>query len=112
MRLKACPFCGGKAHLMQMGFPHWVYCEDCGAKVQGRTDNGIDSMRAWNRRADEKPRHKCGECKYLNMDDKTHAVGYPCGRPDHNWRTRTAHLKYKTTQACKAFEARERGESV
>lgn len=48
--LKPCPFCGGKAKLMDMGFPHWVYCENCGAKVHGRTFYEEDSVEAWNRR--------------------------------------------------------------
>ena len=52
-KLKPCPFCGGKAHIMDMGYPHWIYCEDCGAKVRGRGfgDEGVEeSIKAWNRR--------------------------------------------------------------
>ena len=50
--LKPCPFCGGKAHVMDMGFPHWIYCEDCGAKVHGRVIGDEEaSIKAWNRRA-------------------------------------------------------------
>ena len=45
-----CPFCGGKAHIMKMGFPHWIYCEDCGARVHGGTCEEKDSIKAWNRR--------------------------------------------------------------
>lgn len=52
--LKPCPFCGGKAHVMMMGYPHWVYCGDCGAKVHGKVvgaDGVQESIKAWNRRA-------------------------------------------------------------
>lgn len=48
--LKVCPFCGGEAKVMDMGYPHWVYCKNCGAKVHGRTTDEKDSIKAWNRR--------------------------------------------------------------
>lgn len=53
-RLKQCPFCGGTAHIMKMGYPHWVYCESCGAKVHGgvigEEEGEAASITAWNRR--------------------------------------------------------------
>lgn len=56
--LKPCPFCGGEARLMNMGYPHWVYCTQCGAKVHGRVigekEGEKASIDAWNRRADER----------------------------------------------------------
>ena len=55
MRLKPCPFCGGKARVMKMGFPHWIYCEECGAKIHAGTTDERDSMRAWNKRAITEP---------------------------------------------------------
>ena len=53
-QLKPCPFCGGKAHLMDMGYPHWIYCENCGAKVHGGVVGNVQaSIDAWNRRTSE-----------------------------------------------------------
>lgn len=53
-RLKPCPYCGGRAHIMKMGYPHWVYCESCGAKVHGgvigEEEGEAASIIAWNRR--------------------------------------------------------------
>ena len=60
-QLKACPFCGGKACLEDMGWPHHVYCTECGARVTGigyYTDGERDAADKWNRRApsgEEKP---------------------------------------------------------
>lgn len=52
--LKPCPFCGGKAKIMKMGYPHWIYCLDCGARVHGRVvgekEGEEASIKAWNRR--------------------------------------------------------------
>ena len=49
--LKTCPFCGGEAKIMDLGYPHWVYCENCGAKVHGGTHDEKDSVEAWNRQS-------------------------------------------------------------
>lgn len=68
-KLKKCPFCGGTAHIMKMGFPHWVYCEECGAKVQGRTFEEKDSVAAWNKRADEITEEQVAE--YLDARNLT-----------------------------------------
>lgn len=54
VQLKPCPFCGGKAQIMSMGLPHWIYCEDCGARVHGgiigERESVLASVKAWNRR--------------------------------------------------------------
>lgn len=42
--------------MMKMGYPHWVYCLNCGAKVHGRKygeDGEKASAEAWNRRVME-----------------------------------------------------------
>ena len=56
-KLKPCPFCGGKAEIMKMGYPHWIYCLKCGARVHGYVTetktNEKASIEAWNRRADD-----------------------------------------------------------
>lgn len=75
-KLKPCPFCGGKAKLMDMGFPHWVYCEDCGAKLHGRTFCENDSIDLWNRRAIG----TCKDCKYSYMGN--YFRGYACSYND------------------------------
>ena len=54
-KLKPCPFCGSKEiHVMDMGYPHWIYCMKCGAKVHGGTCSAKESIEAWNRRAEPK----------------------------------------------------------
>lgn len=55
-KMKPCPFCGGEAEIMKMGYPHWIYCLKCGARVHGRvtgTKAGEKaSIEAWNMRAE------------------------------------------------------------
>ena len=53
--LKPCPFCGGKAKLEDMGYPHHVYCTGCGARVQGKgfaEEGEKDAIETWNKRVD------------------------------------------------------------
>lgn len=61
--LKPCPFCGGEAHQMKMGWPHRVYCEDCGAMVTGKGfvwEGETDAAVRWNARAER-------TCEMLRM---------------------------------------------
>lgn len=51
IELKPCPFCGGKAEVEENeGYPEWIYCTSCGAKVRGKSYGIKDSTDAWNRR--------------------------------------------------------------
>lgn len=53
-KLLPCPFCGGEARQMDMGYPHWVFCTQCGARIHGRVVGEIDGVKAsadaWNKR--------------------------------------------------------------
>ena len=52
-RLKPCPFCGGKAKLEKMGYPHHVFCTSCYARVTGHglaEEGEQDAIRHWNMR--------------------------------------------------------------
>lgn len=72
--LRPCPFCGGKAHIMNMGYPHWIYCESCGAKVHGGVageEGEAASIRAWNRRVEQRRGH------WIGIDDEPCTV-YEC----------------------------------
>ncbi len=59
-KLKPCPFCGGKAILLDASYPYWVVCDDCGARVRGHRgvgDEGIKaSIEAWNKRSKKRRR--------------------------------------------------------
>lgn len=65
-KLKPCPFCGGKAHIMKMGYPHWIFCEECGAKIHGgvvgEAEGEKASAEAWNKRQPQIV--WCKDCKY------------------------------------------------
>lgn len=67
-KLKPCPFCGGEAKIMKMGYPHWVYCLQCGAKVHGGTISEKDSIKAWNRRAERNEESFCTHCKTKDVE--------------------------------------------
>ena len=52
-QLLPCPFCGG-VPIILFGYPHWVQCENCGAKVPSfalEEEAGLkECVAAWNRR--------------------------------------------------------------
>ena len=52
--LLPCPFCGGRPRMDQKGFPIWITCTVCGAKVHGQEDGipgAFASVNIWNARA-------------------------------------------------------------
>ena len=68
--LKPCPFCGGRAHLEQMGWPHHVFCTHCGAKTTSALyaeDGEQAAIAKWNRRAPDVIR--CRDCKFFEVRD-------------------------------------------
>ena len=63
--LRPCPFCGGNAQLSEFGWPHSVYCIECGAKVASTLcfEKGkADATKKWNQRVYER------NIKYGNID--------------------------------------------
>lgn len=58
IELKPCPFCGGKAKLIYIGFMSVVKCQKCGAfgevvpDYYEQGDGKTEAIEAWNRRAD------------------------------------------------------------
>lgn len=63
--LKPCPFCGGEACLMNMGWPHWVWCSECGARVQSTKyaeEGDAEVAEKWNRRI-------APEARVLTLDE-------------------------------------------
>lgn len=51
IKLKPCPFCGGKAEYMRGDRYKWVHCTSCLATT-GNYYTVKDAAQAWNRRAD------------------------------------------------------------
>ena len=47
--------------------------------------------------------NRCRDCKWLNTDSHR-SIGYECTHPTKEFRTSTAHFKYKHNKACKLYE--------
>lgn len=53
---------------------------------------------------------KCADCKWLNTDKK-HSIGYECESPVFHNRRGVAHIKPKSTPACKrGFEEKDKAD--
>ena len=51
LRLKSCPFCGGKAERRKTSHSHYIQCIECLAQSRHFRKNGrIESVAAWNNR--------------------------------------------------------------
>ena len=57
-----CPSCGGKSRLEDMGWPHHVYCTECGMRTVSTKwgeDGEKEAIKKWNTR----PAPPIGRCK-------------------------------------------------
>ena len=52
IKLKPCPFCGGKAEIIKTYSTIWVKCLDCHASTTCRPTEA-EAAKIWNRRAGE-----------------------------------------------------------
>lgn len=70
-----CPSCGGKSRLEDMGWPHHVYCTECGMRTVSTKwggDGEKEAIKKWNTRP-VPPIGRCGECVFsreLTKDDQ------------------------------------------
>lgn len=88
--LNCCPFCGGKAKLEDMGFPHHVFCTECGARVTGQgfaEDGEKDAILKWNRRIETV---RCKDCEHRPVKDDDEWLTFPdyvcpCQNPDDSY---------------------------
>ena len=49
--LKACPFCGGNAEILNYSATEWlVHCPVCGGMVERWRETKKDAIEQWNRR--------------------------------------------------------------
>ena len=81
VELRPCPFCGGKAELEDLGWPHHVYCTACGARVTSilyDEEGDQEAIEKWNRR-DELKMYKIGPFYVLPQD----ILKYPMALSDH-----------------------------
>ena len=57
-----CPSCGGESRLEDMGWPHHVYCTECGMRTvstKSGEDGEKEAIKKWNTR----PAPPIGRCK-------------------------------------------------
>ena len=95
-----CPSCGGESRLEDMGWPHHVYCTECGmrsASAKWGEDGEKEAIKKWNTRP-VPPIGRCGECKWYECGKEW----YPhCNHPDGLANS------VRTTDFCCCFEPKE-----
>ena len=87
--LKPCPFCGGKAAVVESSPVYLAYrvrCKRCGAET-GMYTTAIKAVRCWNTRAERTCRNadrtgiagrfECSECGWVEADEPIYCGG--CG---------------------------------
>lgn len=68
-----CPSCGGESRLEDMGWPHHVYCTECGmrsASAKWGEDGEKEVIKKWNTRP-APPVGRCKDClRYLPISKR------------------------------------------
>lgn len=75
---------------------NWYQMSDADKELMELTIKRLDEKRHYD---------KCGDCKYLS--NVKIGYMYTCHNGMKNFRTNTAHYKYKHTKACKLFEKKD-----
>lgn len=64
-----CPSCGGESRLEDMGWPHHVYCTECGmrsASAKWGEDGEKEAIKKWNTRP-APPVGRCRDCIFYTV---------------------------------------------
>ena len=95
-----CPSCGGESRLEDMGWPHHVYCTECGMRTvstKSGEDGEKEAIKKWNTRP-APPIGRCGDCKW-----------YECGKEWYPYCNHPYGLanSVRATDFCCCFESKE-----